>query len=60
MIDKNIPEERLTCKYCSWCLCLEDTIGGAICYADIHDHIPDVNSGDICCDFDYDDTFERT
>ena len=57
---KNIPKEKLICKYCSKCLCSEDTVGGAYCYADIHDYIPDVNSSDICVDFDFDDTFNRT
>ena len=50
-----IPEERLTCKYCSYCMCSESDNGGAYCCADIHDYIPDINSGNICCDFDYDD-----
>ena len=42
-----IPKERFTCKYCSYCVCSEDTIGGAYCYADIHDYIFDVNAGKI-------------
>lgn len=54
-----IPEENYTCKYCFHCQCSEDSVGGAYCTADIHDWIPDINGGSICCDFDYDDTFER-
>lgn len=54
-----IPEDRYICKYCYYCNCSEDTVGGAICTYDIHDWIPDVNS-DACRLFDYDDTFERT
>jgi len=60
MNGQEIPEERLTCKYCSYCMCSESDNGGAYCYADIHDYISDINSGNICCDFDYDDTFVRT
>lgn len=56
----NIPEERYTCKYCWHCSCMEDSTGGAYCNADIHDWIQDINDGNICCDFDYDDTFVRT
>lgn len=59
-MNKNIPKERLCCKYCSYCECTEDTVGGAYCCADIHDYIRDVDNSDICPDFDYDDTFERT
>lgn len=59
-MNKNIPKERLCCKYCWYCMCTEDTIGGAYCCADIHDYIRDVENSEICPDFDYDDTFERT
>ena len=57
---QEVPQERLICKYCSNCLCDEDDNGGAYCYADIHNYIPDINSSDICCEFDYDDEFNRT
>lgn len=59
-MNKNIPKERLCCKYCWYCMCTEDTIGGAYCCADIHDYIRDVENSEICPDFDYDDTFKRT
>ena len=54
-----IPYAGLSFKYCGHCECNQDTVGGAYCTADVHDWIPDVNDGNICCDFDYDDTFER-
>lgn len=59
MYIEEIPEERRKCRYCYHCDCLENTVGGAYCEADIHDYIPDVETKDICCDFDYDDTFKR-
>ena len=55
---RNIPENHLICKYCSNCCCTEQSTGGAYCYADIHDYIPDIESSDICCDFDYDPEFK--
>lgn len=58
-VEIKIPGDRWICKYCYHCECNQDTVGGAYCTADIHNWISDVNSGNICCDFDYDDTFER-
>lgn len=58
-VQTGIPEENFTCKYCVHCQCKEDSVGGAYCTADIHDWISDINDGSVCCDFDYDDTFER-
>lgn len=56
---KQIPEDRLTCKWCSNCECYSpDQTGTAICNADIGEAV-DVDS-DYCPEFDYDDTFTRT
>lgn len=56
---QTIPDSRYTFKYCYHCQCEKDTVGGLYCTVDIHDWIQDINDGIICCDFDYDDTFER-
>lgn len=58
-MNENIPEDRYTCKYCYHCQCKKDSVGGAYCNADIGNWIKDINSGNICCDFEYDDTFIR-
>lgn len=58
-VEIEIPNERYTCKYCSYCQCTKNTVGGAYCTVDIHYWIPNIDDGNICCDFDYDDTFER-
>lgn len=58
MKDEEMIDNRYVCKYCYYCRCCEDTVGGAVCMFDIHDWIPDVNNYS-CTAFDYDDTFER-
>ena len=57
MKNKNVPEDRYICKYCYQCKCLENSMGYAICKADIPDLVR-VNSP-ACWEFDYDDTFVR-
>lgn len=54
----DIPEDRYICKYCWYCFCNEDSTGKAMCHEDIGELV-DVN-GDACCQFDYDDEFNRT
>lgn len=36
---QTIPDSRCTCKYCYYCQCGKDTVGGAYCTVDIHDWI---------------------
>lgn len=54
----NIPDEHLHCKYCANCECTLHSIGSAYCNADIHDYISDIESSNICGDFEYDPEFK--
>lgn len=55
---QNIPEEHLNCKYCANCCCTENSTGGAYCFTDIHEYIPNIESNEICDDFEYDPYFK--
>ena len=56
---KNIPEDRYICKWCANCEIYDEnsTKETAICNVDIREQVA-VNA-EACCDFEYDDTFNR-
>ena len=57
---KVIPEERYICKWCVNCEIFEDSDKkeDAICNVDIRELV-NVNTPS-CCDFEYDDAFNRS
>lgn len=56
---KDIPKDRLICKYCVHCKVFDEnsTKETAICNVDIRELTHLSNEG--CCDFEYDDSFIR-
>lgn len=58
MSKNEIPKDRYICKYCWYCCCNEDSNGQAMCYENLGELV-DVNEN-ACCQFEYDDEFNRT